>query len=105
MISINIFITLLVFSFCLGYCFGRLGTIFYLLNKKHNNSQPEPTDFFSKIKAEDKENKKISIDERTFVTKVDIESYDKKFTELGEKIIADDNIDTSVSKLSKLKKK
>lgn len=105
MISINIFIILLFFSFGLGYCLGRLGIIFSLLNKRHIDNQPELTDFFSKIKAEDKEKQKISIDERTFVTKVDVESYDKKFTELGKKIIADDNIDTSVSKLSKLKKK
>jgi hypothetical protein len=58
-------------------------------NKKHDN---------------EKGHNKIIIDDRKFVTDISIEGMEKKYNELGNTKLSDDNISESVNKLQNLKR-
>lgn len=52
----------------------------------------------------EKEPSKISIDESKFVVEIKTDSFQKDFDNLGEKTVSEDSINSSVSKLSQLKR-
>lgn len=100
------FITFIAFWF--GYLLGRMDQIINLLKKKHHKEEDEdfekPKSFLQQIKEEEVRKSTNSIDERKFVTKVDT-SFQKNFVKIGKETVAEDNINSSISKLAKLKNK
>lgn len=106
-------ITLGILLFLVGYILGRLN----LLQKKYqpkvennaihtkNNSKRKRNKTFEEdIDTPEPELPKITIDESKFVTTIKTDSFQKDFEVLGEKSVSDDNINSSVSKLSQLKR-
>lgn len=102
-------IALGIVLFLLGYVLGRTN----LLYKKMRISFTSNS--VSKLEKDDKKNLsrtntpiiepyKITIDETKFVTSVETESFEKEYDKFGEKIITEDNINSSISKLSKIRK-
>jgi uncharacterized protein YacL len=102
--SILIPIVTFFIGYFFGFYFGKIDSFINLLKEKHNvnNKEVQPLSFLQKIKEE--KTNQINIDERKFVTKVDT-SFEKNFQKLGKEVMSNDNIDSSVSKLAKLKKK
>ena len=93
-------ISLIVLFFLVGYILGRL----IRFQKSMGTIQPsEKVNLFDRKWR--KAPKKINIDETKFVTDVKTDSIEKDFDSLGEKIVSQDDIDSSVSKLSQLKGK
>lgn len=86
----------------------------YMIAKSNNQSvlnlnnvqQDKPVSFLAKtVKEEKTGNKKIEINERKFITEIKTDTLEKKFNELGKKIVAqDESLSANVSKLASLKK-
>lgn len=92
-----IFLTLNIFSFILGYFLGKLSKI--------NLSQ---TNDIVSTKDRNIDNKKeiiskINIDETKIVTKIDTNNLEKKYDTLGNTILTNSDIDSSINKLKKMK--
>lgn len=93
-----------VLSFLLfisGYMLGRIDSMLGLFKKRRSDS------FVDRINDEERQElskKKVSIDDRKFVTKVATSSFQKS-AELGVKSEVNDSIENEKSKLIMLKKK
>ena len=85
-------------SFGIGYIIGRLNNSSYTMiekpiskrNKQYNNNE--------------KSQNKIIIDDRKFVTDISVDGMEKKYNELGNTKLSDDNISESVNKLQNFKR-
>lgn len=84
-------------SFGIGYIIGQLNNNGYTMtekmvskNKQYSNSE--------------KSHNKIIIDDRKFVTDISTDGIEKKYNELGETKLSNDNISESVNKLQNLKR-
>ena len=90
---------LFTMTFFIGYILGRL--------QKINVGAIETSTkggLFSKFSKKDLPVEKVSIDETKFVTDVNT-NFKKSFDTLGNETKTNDNISSSVAKLSNLKKK
>lgn len=100
--------------FFVGFALGRLNLIQKTLSNltgenvlnENNKRDGKITKFFNRNKnnTKNKPVPKINIDESKVVTKVETNSFKKDFDSLGNKTTTDENISSSVSKLSQLKK-
>jgi|694.fasta_scaffold01865_6 hypothetical protein len=85
-------------SFGIGYIIGRLNNSSYTMiekpiskrNKQYNNNE--------------KSQNKIIIDDRKFVTDISVDGMEKKYNELGNTRLSNENISESVNKLQNLKR-
>lgn len=85
-------------AFVLGFLVGRvtLPKSYVYHNENQNDKQ---------TKASAKEKRKaIVIDDKKFVTDVSTNTLEKKGVDLGAKVVADDDVQSSVIKLSQFKK-
>lgn len=85
-----------IFAFLLGYLYGKMTP-----NIGVFNSEQKPQSFFKDNSNKIKKN--ISIDEKTFVTKIKTDNLEKKYETLGETKTSEDNISNSVNKLKNMK--
>ena len=84
-------------SFGIGYIIGQLNNNSYTTNEKSILKR-------NKQHNSEKNHNKIIIDDRKFVTDINIEGMEKKYNELGSTKLSDDNISESVNKLQNLKR-
>lgn len=93
-----------VLSFLLfisGYMLGRIDSILGLFKRRRSDS------FVDKIKQDEQQSllkNKLSIDEKTYVTKLHTDKFQKS-SELGVSSEVNDNIQSETAKLLMLKKK
>jgi hypothetical protein len=68
--------------------------------------ESQPVSFFNKQKSlsDDKVTNKVIIDERKFVTDIKTSGMEKKYENLGETKISNENIESSINKLKNLKR-
>jgi len=106
-------ITIGFLLFVVGYLVGRVDLIHRTIKDKHETMQAVAGPI--KVEKTNKRNvidddtptiepPKISIDESKFVTTINTDSFQKDFEDLGERTVSEDNISSSVSKLSRLKR-
>ena len=98
-ILLIILILLDIVFFFLGYTIGRL-------NSSQTIVESQPVSFFNKQKSvsDDKVINKVIIDERKFVTDIKTSGMEKKYENLGETKISNENIESSINKLKNLKR-
>jgi len=99
-ILLIILILLDIVFFFLGYTIGRL-------NSSQTILESQPVSFFNKQKSlsDDKVTNKVIIDERKFVTDIKTSGMEKKYENLGETKISNENIESSIDKLKYTKDK
>jgi hypothetical protein len=99
-ILLIILILLDIVFFFLGYTIGRL-------NSSQTIVESQPVSFFNKQKSlsDDKVTNKVIIDERKFVTDIKTSGMEKKYENLGETKISNENIESSINKLKYTKDK
>jgi hypothetical protein len=96
-------IGMMILMMAMGYVAGRLTRIERLCQ----NDTPEKPSKQNKridIPQFDDTISKIVIDDRKFVVDVNTSGIEKKYGELGEKKVSDENISSSVNKLKGMKK-
>ena len=87
--------------FVLGFVLGRVTSE---RGKKVSEGIQKPKSFLNDNNA-NVPSGEVKIDEGKFVTKVKTDSFEKSYKELGDKKKTKQDISSSVSKLSQLKKK
>lgn len=92
-----IFLTLNIFSFILGYFLGKLSKI----NLSQSNDIVPTKD--RNIDNKKEIISKINIDETKIVTKIDTNNLEKKYDTLGNTILTNSDIGSSINKLKKMK--
>lgn len=97
-IILYILLTLNLFSFLLGYLYG------YFRSLSDNKSWTIYSKNDKKQKHNTIESNDISIDDKKIVLNIDTKGLEKKYEELGDKKISEDNIASSVNKLKNLKR-
>lgn len=106
-------ITIGFLLFCVGFLLGRVNLLQKTMQQRDYRviQTTEPKNLTKHNKTIDSEADtpmvnlpKISIDESKFVTEVKTDSFQKDFKDLGEKTVSEDNISSSVTKLSQLKR-
>lgn len=95
-IIIVIFLILNIITFILGYFIGKISKINIV------NSNISDTSFIP-IDKQKNNIEKINIDETKVVSKINTSSLEKKYDNLGNTTISDENITDSINKLKKLK--
>ncbi|NBX73487.1 MAG: hypothetical protein EBQ89_04225 [Alphaproteobacteria bacterium] len=95
-IIIVIFLILNIITFILGYFIGKISKINIV------NSNVSDTSFIP-IDKQKNSIEKINIDETKVVSKINTSSLEKKYDNLGNTTISDENITDSINKLKKLK--
>jgi hypothetical protein len=101
---INTLNILLVILILLNIVFFILGYVFAKINNSQQIYGSQPNSFFSKNKITEEKNNKITIDERKFVTDIKTSDMEKKYDNLGETKVSDENIQTSIDKLKNIKR-
>lgn len=86
-----------ILSFFLGYILGKLRPI----SGVSNSSQAYFGSPGNKLNTNNRT--KISIDDTKFVTEIKTEGLEKKYNDLGDKTISNENIGNSISKLKNMK--
>lgn len=86
-------------AFILGFLVGRVTS-----PKSYIHHADENQNESSFKRAVKEKRKAITIDDKKFVTNISTNTFEKKGAELGAKIIADDDVQSSVIKLSQFKK-
>lgn len=99
LLVIIILIILNIMSIGIGYIIGKIN----IPNSREIFGTPSTSKYKQSTINENNQNK-ITIDDRKFVTEISTEGIEKKYTELGDTKIADDNISASVNKLQNLKR-
>jgi|LakMenE01Jun11ns_1017448.scaffolds.fasta_scaffold9522033_1 hypothetical protein len=97
-IILYILLVLNLFSFLLGYLYG------YFRNLSSNKSWIAYSKSDKKQKHNTVESNDISIDDKKVILNIDTKGLEKKYEELGDKKITEDNISSSVNKLKNLKR-
>lgn len=95
-IIIVIFLILNIITFILGYFIGKISKI-NIVNSNVNDTS------FIPIGKQKNSIEKINIDETKVVSKINTSSLEKKYDNLGNTTISDENITGSINKLKKLK--
>lgn len=97
-IILYILLALNLFSFLLGYLYGHFRSLSdnksWTIYSKNDKKQK-----YNTIESND-----ISIDDKKIVLNIDTKGLEKKYEELGDKKISEDNITNSVNKLKNLKR-
>lgn len=83
-------------AFIMGFLVGRVTMLKSYVHYMNEDKNKEDTKRVAK--------KTIMIDDKKFVTNVSTDALEKKGKDLGVKILADDNVQSSVVKLSQFKK-
>jgi hypothetical protein len=97
-ILLIILILLNIVFFFLGYFIGRL-------NSSQAIVESQPISFFNKSKSDnDKMINKITIDESKYVTDIKTSGMEKKYENLGETKVSEENIESSINKLKNIKR-
>lgn len=99
LLVIIILIILNIMSIAIGYIIGKINTS----NSRETFGAPSILKHKQSTNSENNPNK-ITIDDRKFVTDISTEGIEKKYNELGNTKITDDNISASVNKLQNLKR-
>lgn len=82
--------------------FGILG---YLIGKgSQTKIESQPISFFTKEKLANNKINKIAIDETKVVTDINTANLEKKFDNLGELKVSNENIESSINKLKNIKR-
>lgn len=95
----SLLILLNVVFFFLGYIVGKLNNNNYIYPEKNTNKLKD-----KKSKNAGDTNIPISIDEKKIVTVIKTDKLEKKFDNLGDKIVVKDNIDNNINRLKQIKK-
>jgi hypothetical protein len=85
-------------SFGIGYIIGQLNNNSYTMIEKLNSKRNK------QYNNDEKCQNKIIIDDRKFVTDISVDGMEKKYNELGNTKLSNDNISESVNKLQNLKR-
>lgn len=101
---------LLCFGYAIGYIVGRLDLIYRVIRGAGGllagDAAKAPKDFFAQQAAAQTTKTKIEIDDRKFVGRVDTDALVKTSeNSIGKTTVAQDDIQSSVSKLAQLKGK
>ena len=97
-ILLIVLILLNIVFFFLGYSIGRL-------NSSQTIVESQPISFFNKSKSDnDKMINKITIDESKYVTDIKTSGMEKKYENLGETKVSEENIESSINKLKNIKR-
>lgn len=95
--TIYLLIILNIIMFVIGYLLGRL-----------NTSSPAqvgtPLNYMFKSAHINNSSKTIEIDDKTFVTAINIDGIEKKYETLGDTKSSTENIELSVNKLKNFKR-
>jgi hypothetical protein len=93
-----LFFAVVQLAFVVGFLLGR--------SQSNDAVTGQSTSFLttSKNDAVNNKLKKLTIDDARFVTKVNDDKFTRNEKALGEKVVIDDDITVSVSKLAHLKK-
>ena len=93
-----LFFAVVQLAFVVGFLLGR--------SQSNDAVAGQSTSFLttSKNDAVNNKLKKLTIDDARFVTKVNDDKFTRNEKALGEKVVIDDDITVSVSKLAHLKK-
>lgn len=91
---IIILLFLNILSLAMGYILGKLNTI-------DNN---KPVSFFEKNKKLTENLPSIEIDDSKYVTEINTQGLEKKYSSIGETKKSTENISSSIDKLKNLKK-
>lgn len=109
--SIFLIIASYIVVYSLGFIVGKFSAPQMMQAMQAQNtinaSSEKPTSFLSKANTETKQekNRKIEIDDRKFITDIKTDSLEKKFDELGNKMVTkDENLSANINKLASLKK-
>ena len=97
LITIYILILLNIFSFLLGYLYGKLKNIGYNFTTHSIKTKNKP-DKITTTSTSD-----IVIDDKKVVVNINTKGLEKKYDELGDKQISENTITSSVNKLKNLK--
>lgn len=86
-------------AFMLGFLMGRVTFI------KHYSNLDEKSPLQRFGSGSSKQKKNIAIDDKKFVTDISTDTLEKKGNDLGSKVVSNDDVQSSVVKLSQFKKK
>jgi hypothetical protein len=93
-----ILVLLNIVFFFLGYLIGRL-------KNSQTIIESQPVSFFNKNKSDnDKTINKVTIDESKYVTDIKTSDMEKKYENLGETKISNEDIESSINKLKNIKR-
>ena len=93
---------MMILMMAMGYVAGRLTRIERLCQNDTPYSEPKRRKSYSQDSDDIKST--IEIDDRKFVVDVSTAGIEKKYGELGETKVSDENISSSVNKLKGLKR-
>ena len=97
-ILLIILILLNIVFFFLGYAIGRL-------KNSQATIESQPVSFFNKSKSDnDKTINKITIDDSKYVTDIKTSGMEKKYDNLGDTKVSNENIESSINKLKNIKR-
>lgn len=99
LLVIAILIILNIITIAIGYIIGKMHTS----DGQGKSGTPSMIKHKHSKSSENNQNK-ITIDDRKFVTDISTDGIEKKYSELGNTKITDDNISASVNKLQNLKR-
>jgi hypothetical protein len=85
-------------SFGIGYIIGQLN------NNRHTMIEKPTSKRNKQYNNDEKSQNKIIIDDRKFVTDISVDGMEKKYNELGNTRLSNENISESVNKLQNLKR-
>lgn len=105
MIDINtmlqcLIVGMLFMFYLMGYMVGCLKSI----QNGQSQNETRPQSFFDRNRQEAAHGGSIEIDERKIVTDINTGGIEKKYAELGETKVSDENILSSINKLKGLKR-
>ena len=93
---------MMILMMAMGYVAGRLTRIERLCQNDTPYSEPKRRRSYTQEREEIQS--KIEIDDSKFVVDVNTSGIEKKYGELGETKVSDENISSSVNKLKGMKK-
>ena len=93
---------MMILMMAMGYVAGRLTRIERMCQNDAHDSEPKRRRSYTQEQEETKST--IEIDDRKFVVDVNTSGIEKKYGELGETKVSDENISLSVNKLKGMKK-
>lgn len=93
---------MMILMMAIGYIAGRLTRIERLYQNEVPHNEPKRRRSYTQEREETQST--IEIDDRKFVVDVSTTGIEKKYGELGETKVSDENISSSVNKLKGMKK-
>jgi hypothetical protein len=101
----SVAVGMMILMMAVGYIAGRLTRIERLCQNDTPHYKPlQSKNTVRRYEEPDEAQSKIQIDDRKFVIDVNTSGIEKKYGELGETKVSDENISSSVNKLKGMKK-